>query len=284
MIEGLENDDRYRMVEDELFAVASNFTKHLHAAEYHRLKALANTRNADMIRTISRPVTGDMTEVVKRRQDAVRLAASQRRGLKKTLGKRRGTSAPSDTDDGSEQPGAGTSLRDLMDSPRKKKVPLSTVAGITGNTRASAGFFDKRHPGTKHGSRSEGPGLNPDSDTESDSVGLDSKPSLVSHHGARHQVTTMPVRHSPKRIGPTPERRREHQSPPRKLGAPRTGQEDSDQAQDSPAEDDGGDDFLSRIRDRRAKHRRRREPATSDSEAKTKAPQGRNSLDAIPLF
>ncbi len=36
MIDGLEDDDKYRMVEDEFVATAGTFTAHLHAAEYQR--------------------------------------------------------------------------------------------------------------------------------------------------------------------------------------------------------------------------------------------------------
>lgn len=44
MIPGYEADDAYRMVEDELLAVASKYTRHLHTAEYARLKSTVKAR------------------------------------------------------------------------------------------------------------------------------------------------------------------------------------------------------------------------------------------------
>lgn len=289
------------MVEDELFSIASTFTKHLHAAEYQRLKALANTRNADMIRSISRPVTGRMTDVVKKRQAAVKLAASQRQGLRNALGKRKGATGLSDSDDDRQPPWTGTSLQALMDSPRKKKVPLSALAGVTVGARAPAGPHypsragDSRLPRTNKARleslrapnsipwerRDELPGSGSDSD------GLDRQPMLPSRYRSQYHSTgqPVPVRQSPTGTGVLATRQ-----PP----APETSRPDLDMAmisetiagpaEDSPAHDDGGsDDFLSRIRNRRSQQRRRREP-TSGAEDKGKKDSGRNSLDAIPLF
>ncbi len=134
MIEGVENDDKYRMVEDEFVTVAGDFTKHLHAAEYQRLKTLAKSQNADAISSISRPVTGEMTDLVRRRQKALGLAASQRRGIHKVLGRRDIRIASDD-----EEPWFGTSLQGLMDSPRKT-LPLTSVASAVAETRAAAGY------------------------------------------------------------------------------------------------------------------------------------------------
>ncbi|KAH8913020.1 hypothetical protein BR93DRAFT_942746 [Coniochaeta sp. PMI_546] len=134
MIEGFDHDDRYRMVEDEFLAMANDFTKHLHAAEYHRLKALASTRNADMIRTISRPVTGRMTDLVKKRRNALELATAQRKGLRNALGKRKGRQDDSDSDDDDDElPWAGTSLQGLMESPRKTAAPLPVGSSSLGH-------------------------------------------------------------------------------------------------------------------------------------------------------
>ena len=300
MIEGINHDDGYRMVEDEFFAMASNFTKHLHAAEYHRLKALASTRNAEMIRTISRPVTGQMTDIVKKRHQTAMLAASQRRGLNKTLGKRKGSSGLSDSDDDSERPWAGTSLQGLMDSPRKKRIPLSSVAGVTASTRAAAGFHDSsrgtssRAPNTTgqvssriaqsttfQKSRGERSGLESDSDSD----GLGTRPTLPGSHKAQHHgiERPVPVRQTPTRLG-TPASRQEPRHLSRTLDTSTPGPDISDQTHDSLVDDgDGDDDFMSRIRNRRAQQRRRREP-TSGPEDKAEKRGGRTSLDAIPLF
>lgn len=135
MIEGLENDDRWRMVEDEFLSIANSFTVHLHAAEYHRLKGLAKEQNADTINSISRPVTGVMTSSVKRRQDAVALLTKQRQGLKRSH---------ANLDEPAEDvvgPWTGTSLQGLMDSPRKRSIPLTSVTSTLPGTRAAAGFL-----------------------------------------------------------------------------------------------------------------------------------------------
>ena len=136
MVEGAENDDRWRMVEDEFLSVANTFTVHLHAAEYHRLKSLAKEQNADTINSISRPVTGVMTSSVKRRQDAVARLAKQRKGLKRA----RSNVDELQSDDDDRRPWAGTSLQGLLDSPRKKSLLLTSVTTALSATRAAAGY------------------------------------------------------------------------------------------------------------------------------------------------
>lgn len=128
MIGGIDHDDMYRMVEDEFLAVAGDFTRHLHAAEYQRLKGLVKSENANTIQNISRPVTGEMTDLVKRRHAALDTAAKQRKGIAKTLGKRAaGSGAWSEDEDRPRRP--ATSLQGLMDSPRKHTVLLTSVMG-----------------------------------------------------------------------------------------------------------------------------------------------------------
>lgn len=137
MVEGAENDDHWRMVEDEFLSVANTFTVHLHAAEYHRLNSLAKEQNADTINSISRPVTGVMTSSVKRRQDAVARLAKQHSGLKRA--RSNVDEPPPDDDD--RTPWTGTSLHRLMDSPRKKSMRLTSVTSAVPATRAAAGYL-----------------------------------------------------------------------------------------------------------------------------------------------
>lgn len=80
MVEGFDNDDRWRMVEDEFYSVASRFTAHLHTAQYRRLKDEAKKRNPT-IQALARPVIRAPTLDVVRRQAASALAASQRRAI-----------------------------------------------------------------------------------------------------------------------------------------------------------------------------------------------------------
>lgn len=137
MIPGLQHDDKWRMVEDEFVAMAHKLTAHLHAAEYQRLKKLAQDQNADAIRSLSRPVTAPMTNRVKRRQTVSSLQKSQRKGLKRALSRAQDADADDD-DDADELPWTGTNLEGLMDSPRKKMVPLTRMFSIASGTRAAA--------------------------------------------------------------------------------------------------------------------------------------------------
>ncbi|KAK4121681.1 hypothetical protein N657DRAFT_635697 [Parathielavia appendiculata] len=139
MIEGMDHDDQYRMVEDEFLAVAGEFTRHLHAAEYQRLKGLAKSQNAEAIQNISRPVTGKMTDLVKRRHAALNTASSQRKGIAKVWGKPSAGNGSMTGDEKEPSHRPATLLQGLMDSPRKQTVLLTSV--MTG-ARASSGHRD----------------------------------------------------------------------------------------------------------------------------------------------
>ncbi|RDL30784.1 uncharacterized protein BP5553_10129 [Venustampulla echinocandica] len=131
MNEGMEHDDKYRMVEDEFFSVAQRFTVHLHAAEYKRQEKLAKARNAEAITSISRPVTGKMSDQTSRKLASANRSKTQK-GLLEGF-------ASDDSDDDDNLPYVGTSLHGLMDSPRKI-TSLLKVGSIGATTRAAAGF------------------------------------------------------------------------------------------------------------------------------------------------
>lgn len=135
MVDGFENDDQWRMVEDEFYAVAGQFTAHLHAAQYRRLREEAKHQNPNTIPTISRPVTGPPTSHVKRRQAASALAAAQRQGVKNA----RSRNNDNDTEDEDDEvPWKGTHLAGLMNSPRKKVQPLANLPfTVTGSYAAA---------------------------------------------------------------------------------------------------------------------------------------------------
>lgn len=135
MIDGFDDDDQWRMVEDEFYAVAGHFTAHLHAAQYRRLREEAKKQNADTIPTISRPVTAPPTSQVKRRQAALALAAAQRKGVKNALSRINGEETEDEDD---ELPWKGTHLAGLMNSPRKKAQPLPNITSTLGGPRAAA--------------------------------------------------------------------------------------------------------------------------------------------------
>ncbi|TLD15617.1 uncharacterized protein PgNI_02188 [Pyricularia grisea] len=124
MINGLDGDDIWRMVEDEFLSVAGAFTAHLHRAEYKRLKRLAESQNATTISTISRPVVCDRTDTVKRRQDRQELERRQCGAIKRMRGSSDEKKANESDEDDGPSPWAGTALQGLMDSPRKKAPRL----------------------------------------------------------------------------------------------------------------------------------------------------------------
>lgn len=129
---GLDHDDRYRIVEDEFVNMAHQFTLHIHASEYNRLKNLAKHQNADTIREIERPVVGAPTLLTRHRQEDLRRNAKQR----KLLG--------NDANEKKDSPYVGSSLQGLMESPRKEHKWISTGLADTAATRASAGFNSQK--------------------------------------------------------------------------------------------------------------------------------------------
>lgn len=147
MVEGFDNDDRWRMVEDEFYSVAARFTAHLHAAQYRRLKDEAKKQNPT-IQALARPVTRPPTLDVVRRQAASTLAASQRRAIatarlhsKASDSASAAAAQPEDEDSDRFQihlPRKRTHLASLMDSPRKRAQPLTGIATSNGKARAAA--------------------------------------------------------------------------------------------------------------------------------------------------
>lgn len=128
MIGGLDDDDRYRMVEDEFISVAHRFTTHLHRAEYSRLRALAASQNAAAIREIARPVVGGshLTADARRRAEGRRRDAKQRTVL----------GGPNEVEGD-----AATGLRGLLESPRKARRWIEVGSRREGmKTRAFAGL------------------------------------------------------------------------------------------------------------------------------------------------
>lgn len=96
------HDDRFRMVEDEFLATAQQFTRHLHQAEYQRLKAAAAARAEGDAEAIRR---GEVREV----RDIVRPVVGAPAGGR-VEGRRR------------EREGVG--LRGLLSSPPRREMPL----------------------------------------------------------------------------------------------------------------------------------------------------------------
>lgn len=146
MVEGMDDDDKYRMVEDEFLAIAQRFTVHLHAAEYKRQQKMAKTRNAETINSISRPVTGKMPDQTKRKVEAVVRAKAQKTIIENLVGKKvGGTELSDDSDDDDGLPYVGTSLHGLMDSPSRKAASLKKIS-TAATTRAAAGYKQPAQP------------------------------------------------------------------------------------------------------------------------------------------
>jgi hypothetical protein len=139
MVEGMEHDDKYRMVEDEFLTIAQKWTVHLHAAEYKRQEKMVKARNAETISSISRPVTDRMPDQTRRRVESIARSKTQRSAIEGLLGKK---AAADDIGDSDEDglPYVGTTLHGLMDSPRRKAASLSKVGSARTATRAAAGF------------------------------------------------------------------------------------------------------------------------------------------------
>ncbi|KAE8555524.1 hypothetical protein EYB25_000221 [Talaromyces marneffei] len=148
MIPGIENDDMYIMVEDEFYAIAQQFTRHLHHAEYIRRKKQAKKMNASVLREMERPTDGKtpMSKETLKRKESERLHERQRKGLEPSVRR------PEDSDDDlaeeeeedeeeekEDDPWYGTSLHTFMTSPRKNRS-LVGLERIRSKTRAAAGF------------------------------------------------------------------------------------------------------------------------------------------------
>jgi len=158
---GLDADDIYIMVEDEFLAVAQQFTKHLHHAEYQRLKALAKTQNQN---AISRPVDGKTAlrpETKKKlessaRQEKLKEGIAQIPGLKKP-GEQKADESDSTIEDEGPESWQGTQLQRFMTkSPRKPLSSLTGLQGVASSTRAAAGY-----PKPERGSSPLGPAISP---------------------------------------------------------------------------------------------------------------------------
>ncbi|MCJ1375075.1 hypothetical protein MMC20_006309 [Loxospora ochrophaea] len=137
------------MVEDEFQSIAKLFTQHIHHREYERLKALAKTRNASNINTISRPVDGTtvMRPETEKRKEAQSKASKRNAAVEQIRGTAEARRPP-DSDEEFEleiqedddDPWVGTTLHGLVASPSRKQTSLTGLQGVVSNTRAAAGY------------------------------------------------------------------------------------------------------------------------------------------------
>ncbi|ERT01675.1 hypothetical protein HMPREF1624_02927 [Sporothrix schenckii ATCC 58251] len=311
MVDGMDHDDRYRMVEDELLAVAQTFTAHLHAAAYQRLKRRAQQTNgptaaATASRSLARPTAMTGVSAAARDRVARRTAAAKQRakqaaavrsvGLVQHAG---GAGGDNDDDDNvndtDNTPWAGTALHDLMESdPRKSRPALVSLASVAGN-RPSAVV-----PGSGIG----GGEVDDDDDDDDD---LDGPP--VQQKTTARPLTSSP--HVPPRsprqpVAATPGQNRiaGRDGPPDKRSvsfAPdvqardvqarhETEGDDEDEEDDDPADlddiddlDDAGD-LMQTLRKRRAQEKADRLLERKRRREHKRDEQDKGPLDTIPSF
>ena len=137
MHEGMDHDDKYRMVEDEFLTVAQRWTVHLHAAEYKKQQQMVKDRNAAMIDSIARPVTERMPNQTRRRLEGIANSKKQQAAIK---GVEASNASGEDTNSDEDGVYYGAGLHDLMVSPGKRITSLSKIESAKATTRAAAGF------------------------------------------------------------------------------------------------------------------------------------------------
>ncbi len=309
MIEGVDYDDMYRMVEDEFLAVAKDFTRHLHAAEYQRLKGLAKSQNAETIQNISRPVTGEMTGLVKRRRAALDTASKQRNGIADFLDKRAaGNGSKTERQPPRRQ---ATSLQGLMDSPRKQNVPLTLMPGSRPGSRHREAVdvspsrkrpndFDSHRTGRntnietvtrQDGAVSARSNREPSTESEEDDDDLDGQP-----HWPPKRVSERPVPAARPPIPQQPSSRPPARTESRPTGVetPFVGKSVTErrglpsvaplsEPANLPPLDNGEEDVFAGLQARRAERKRRRETKAQESTTKTSETQAA-ALNSIPFI
>ncbi|KAI2776381.1 hypothetical protein F4815DRAFT_346346 [Daldinia loculata] len=294
MIEGLDNDDLYRMVEDEFLSTAQQFTAHLHAAEYHRLKAASKSQNADAIRDISRPVVGRMTDLVKQKQERKARLEKQKAATRKARADR---SRIDDSTASESDLWRSASLHGLMESPRKKAARLDKLTKVATTTRAAAGFGIAKsgqlstasHPIRKDLTDSRPiPKSTPqqDSETESDDdEDLDGPSAKISTNLVKKFPPSTSQPPKPREVPSTtsnnhPLRRSEKVHPI--IQQPEAKAKTTTEATSSSSSDEAGGskDFLSRLKRRQEDRKRNREQRKQAASSKAQS----TTDDIIPGF
>ncbi|KAI1078192.1 hypothetical protein F5B20DRAFT_232220 [Whalleya microplaca] len=289
MIEGPKNDDLYRMVEDEFLSTAQLFTAHLHAAEYHRLKAVSRSQNADTIRDISRPVVGRMTDLVKIKQERKARLEKQRQATKRALANRKRSGAASDHIDSEDDSWENATLFGLMESPRKQATRLDTITTTASATRAAAGFsganpqrlFTPAHPTThdldsKRHQNKLSQDVKDDTNHKGGKVG--SSALTFASKPTGNAAVSISQRHSPNQI--------QSISRDDRLTAPPTTKQpkqlvESTVTEEGDKSDGSEEDFIGRLKRRREQRRRSREQRKQIT-SKTKSSELAD--DIIPGF
>lgn len=138
MIEGFQNDDKYRMVEDEFLDIAKEYTQHLHAAEYLRLKAAAKNKSAATAGEITRPVIGSMPDATKRKLESIDRSKKQADAIAKL--KKEKAEMEYESDPEAPEPWLGTALHGLMEEPTRTTSTITDVVETASTSKAAKGF------------------------------------------------------------------------------------------------------------------------------------------------
>ncbi|KAK8250502.1 hypothetical protein HDK77DRAFT_480455 [Phyllosticta capitalensis] len=153
MRDGLDGDDVWVMVEDEFLDTARIFTQHLHHAEYHRLKRLAQARNTSAIQNMSRPVDprSKMSIECSKKREGQRRTEKQAKALQAMGSEDVEVGRNSDDSEDDATPWMfDPHLGGLMaGNPPSSSQQLAKLAGSKSNTRAAAGFQATKHKITK---------------------------------------------------------------------------------------------------------------------------------------
>lgn len=298
MMDGMDNDDQYRMVEDELLAVAHTFTAHLHAAAYQRLRANAKSQTAAALRSLARPTTttmigNDSKERVARKTAAAKQRAKQTAALRvvqdKGKGKQKEGDDGNDADADEEIPWAGTALQGLMENdPRKARPSLVSLASVSGQRGSSTTSSGSRRPAVTNP-------IAQDSDDDSDDDDLDGPSVQKKTPLPLPTTTTTPPaprprpRVEPQRI-PTPrdtlpEKRTVSFAPKTREIPPKPAVEEDqyDEDEDDDLDDDAGD-MLQQLRKRRAQEKENRLQERKRRRKQKKDKDDNASMDTIPSF
>lgn len=144
MREGYSADDVWMMVEDEFLSTAMIFTKHIHHAEYVRLKKRARSRGEGTLREIGRGTDGttEQSKGLKMRLEMDDNGRKIKNGLKKIDGREE---SDEDEDAYMQDP----QLAGLMTGSQRSGKVLTGVARAKANTRAAAGFKQSPHKAEK---------------------------------------------------------------------------------------------------------------------------------------
>jgi hypothetical protein len=144
MREGYSADDIWRMVEDEFYSTAQSFTRHIHRAEYVRLKKLAKSRGAGTLRSIARATDGrtKQTQVLRLKVEADELRR-KRKDAARLDGE--GSSSSGEREDEDDYM-RDSQLAGLMTGEMRSGKDLLPMGNAHSKTRAAAGFLQSpRH-------------------------------------------------------------------------------------------------------------------------------------------